>query len=145
MQQKIMSRSTMLSVNPRISQDLQNRNVYFKRCTVGKVYSFGNTYSREKFFQRKPFCISQIQHQNLIKVMHIWCSSWWFVTPSAFSEPFTKAISWNYLQHLCPCTNRWKRHWVLLLDRRTPNSTQGNTFTASKTHIRKVLEVSSEA
>ena len=134
---------------------------------LAKYILFGiNTYSKEKgfFSKRAFFCISQNQHQNLIKVMHIWCSSFWFVTLSAFSEPFPKAISWNYLQHLCPCTNRWKRCWVLLLVAHRyatflcsrwatnyiawsaySNVTQGITFTASKTCIRKVSDVSSEA
>ena len=145
-QQKIMSRTKMLSVNPWISRELQDRNVYFKRCTVGEVYSIWYKYLfyRKVFFSKRSFLAF---HRFNIKTWLKWCT---FEAPPSDSSP-----SPHFLNHFrkqsveiiftSPCTNRWKRSWLLLLEQRTANSTQGITFTASKTHIRKVSEVSSEA
>ena len=101
-QQKIMSRTKMLSVNPWISRELQDRNVYFKRCTVGEVYSIWYKYLfyRKVFFSKRSFLAF---HRFNIKTWLKWCtfdappSDLSVVTLSAFSEPFPKAISWNYL------------------------------------------------
>ena len=83
MQQKIMSRTKMLSVNPRITRELQDRNVYFKRCTVGEVYSIWyKCILKKSFFSKRAFLAF---HRFHIKTWLKWCIS---DAPPSDSSPF---------------------------------------------------------